>query len=126
MDEPQVRERAQALCEALVSGNVDLAIDELSDELRRNLGEVLALLPLPATDVSIESVERGGSGFNVVIRLVGETSEDRVQTRWKDRDGTPKVVEMSHVSRTVRAAEEAEAEAGAEAIPEGEAAPGEA
>lgn len=106
MDEPQVRERAQALCDALVAGNVDQAISELSEELRRNLGEVLALLPLPATEVAIESVERGGSAFVVVIRLVGETAEDRVQTRWKDRDGRPKVVEVSHLSRTARAAEE--------------------
>lgn len=109
MDEPQVRERAQALCDALLAGNVDEVIGELSNELRRNVGEVLALLPLPATEATIESVVRGASAF-VVIRLVGETTEDRVQTRWKDRDGQPRVVEVSHLSRTARAAEEAEAE----------------
>ena len=115
MDEPQVRERAQALCDALAAGNVDEAIGELSDELRRNVGEVLALLPLPATEATIESVERGGSAFIVVIRLAGETDEDRIQTRWKDRDGQPKVVEVSHLSRTTRAADDAEAEGGPDA-----------
>ncbi len=104
MDEGSVRANAQALCEALVAGDVDRAIRHLSDELRRNLGEVLALLPLPAHEATIESVERGGSSFIVVIRLLGETTEDRLQMRWKDRAGVPKVVEASHLSRSARAA----------------------
>src|SRR5438045_3654087 len=110
MDEETVRVHAQAMCDALVAGDIDSAIAHFSDELRRNLGEVLALLPLPATEVTIESVERGGAGFNVVIRLVGETDEDRVQTRWKDRDGEPKVVEASHVGRSARIVEAQTAE----------------
>jgi hypothetical protein len=113
IDEDILRDEAQAFCDALAAGNVDQAIGMLSPELKRNAGEVLALLPLPANEVEIESVDRSGSGYNVVIRLVGETDEDRVQTRWKDRDGTPTIVEASHLSRTERAAE-AEPEEGAE------------
>ena len=114
MDEAAVQERAQALSDALVAGDVERAMGDFSDELRRNAGEVLALLPLPVTEATIESVERGGAGFNVVLRLVGETHEDRLQTRWKDRDGAAKLVEVSHLSRTARAAE-----AAAELEPEG-------
>ncbi|TAK01467.1 MAG: hypothetical protein EPO36_05405 [Chloroflexota bacterium] len=111
MDETVVRERAEAFGAALVAGDVDRAIEDLSDELRRNLGEVLALLPLPATAVTVESIERSGSGFNVVLRLVGEANDDRIQARWKDRDGRPRIVETSHLSRTERAIElEAEAD----------------
>ncbi len=102
MDDAAVVERAEALCQALVAGDVDRAISDFSNELRRNLGEVIALLPLPASEASVESVERGGSGFVVVLRLVGPSAEDRIQTRWKDRDGQPRVVEVSHVSRTDR------------------------
>ncbi len=105
MDEGTVRERAQVLCDALVAGDVDRAIGELSDELRRNLGEVLAMLPLPAQEATIESIERGSSSFVVVVRLLGESAEDRVQTRWKDRGGAAKVVEASHLSRTAREAQ---------------------
>ncbi|HYN70739.1 MAG TPA: hypothetical protein VEX41_11110 [Candidatus Eisenbacteria bacterium] len=119
MDEPAVRQHAQAFCEALVAGDVDRAIADLSDELRRNLGEVLALLPLPATAATIQSVEAGGAGYNVIIRLVGESDEVEIQTRWKDRDGEPRIVETSHLSRTVRVAQDAEAEA--EAGTEGQA-----
>jgi hypothetical protein len=102
MDEPAVRERAQAMSDALVAGDVDRAVSDFSPELRRNLGEVLALLPLPAIEASIESVERGGAGFNVILRLVGETEEVQIQTRWKDRDGAPTVVEAGHLSRVER------------------------
>jgi hypothetical protein len=110
MDEPAVRERAQALCEALVAGDIDRAIQDFSKELRQNLGEVLALLPLPSSEATVESVEHGGSGYNVVIRLVGETEEVQIQTRWKDREGKPTVVEAGHLSRTVTAVQDAEEE----------------
>lgn len=100
MEEPMVREHAESFCAALVAGDVERAIEELSPELRQNLGEVLALLPLPATEATIASIERGGgAGFTVLIRLVGETEEVEVQTRWKDRDGRPTLVEASHMSR---------------------------
>jgi hypothetical protein len=103
VDEQAVRQGADAFCEALASGDVDRALESFSPELRRNAGEVLALLPLPATEVEIESLERSGAGYNVVLRLAGESNEDRVQTRWKDRDGRPTMVEASHLSRTERA-----------------------
>jgi len=114
MDEAAVRERATAFGDALVAGDIDAAIGDLSDDLRRNLGEVLSLLPLPVTEVAIESVDRGGSALVAVLRLVGETDEVELQTRWKDRDGDPKIVEVSHLSRSAR-----ELEAEPEAEPEG-------
>ncbi len=116
MDEQAVREHAQALCDGLVAGDIDRATTDFSNELRRNLGEVLALLPLPSTEATVDSVEHGGSGYNVVIRLVGETDEVLIQTRWKDREGQPTVVEASHLSTTAMAApvEQDEGEGGSE------------
>jgi hypothetical protein len=115
MEDAAVRERAEAMCEALVAGDVDRAIGDFSEELKRNLGEVLALLPLPANEATIQSLERGGSGYNVVIRFAGETEEVEIQTRWKERDGVPKMVEASHLSRVAMAQPEGELEAGEEA-----------
>jgi len=56
MDEAAVRVSAAQFGDALVAGNVDAAIEHLSEELKRNLGEVVALLPLPAIEVEIASV----------------------------------------------------------------------
>jgi hypothetical protein len=110
MDEQAVRARAQAMCDAIVAGDVDRAIGDFSPELRRNLGEVISLLPLPSKDGAIESVAQGGSSYVVVLRLTGESDEVQIQTRWKDRDGRPTVVEASHLSRREVEAEAAGAE----------------
>ena len=114
MDDEAIREHAQALCDALVAGDIDRATEDFSQELRKNLGEVLALLPLPSSEAGVHSVDRGGSGYDVVLRLVGETEEVLIQTRWKDRDGRPTMVEASHQSRTARAVESGEPAGGGE------------
>jgi hypothetical protein len=98
-----VRAGAEDVCDALVAGDVERAIGYLSDELRRNLGEVMALLPLPAVEASIASIERGGSGaYVLVFDVVGETDQSEIETRWKDRNGQPRIVEVSHRSRIER------------------------
>lgn len=131
MIEAEVREQANAIGSALVSGDVDRIIAALSDELKRNLGEVLALLPLPATEATVASISgaSGGAAFVVVLDVTSETEHVELQTRWKDRAGEPRIVEVSHRSRRAIEAE-AEAEAAAEAeaeaaeAEEGEATPG--
>jgi hypothetical protein len=110
MEEAQVRERAEAMCAALVAGDVGKATEDFSKELRQNLGEVIALLPLPASEGSVESIERGSSGFVVVLRLVGETEEVLLQTRWKERDDRPTLIELSHLSATEKAIQSGEVE----------------
>lgn len=97
MDAPTVRTRAEAQCEALLAGDIDRAFEALSEQLRANMGEVIAQLPLPVTAATVESVELAGSGYLAVMHLVGETGEVRMNTRWKDRDGEPTIVEVSHV-----------------------------
>ena len=114
MEEAQVRERAEAMCAALVAGDVGKATEDFSKELRQNLGEVVALLPLPATEATVDSIERGSSGFVVVLRLVGETEEVLLQTRWKERDDQPTLIELSHLSATEKAIQSGELEPEAE------------
>jgi hypothetical protein len=95
MDEQAVRDHARAHLDALLAGDVDRAIEDMSQELHRNLGEIMAMLPLPLTAADIESVEMGGSSYTAVLHLVGETTEARLSTRWKDRDGRPTIIEAS-------------------------------
>ena len=121
MEEPQVRERAEAMCAALVAGDVGKATEDFSKELRQNLGEVVALLPLPATEATVDSIERGSSGFVVVLRLVGETEEVLLQTRWKERDDQPTLIELSHLSATEKAIQSGELEPEGEPGDEGDA-----
>jgi hypothetical protein len=114
IDEEGFREQAQALCAALIAGNVDLAIEAFSAELRQNLGEVISLLPLPVSAAEVESVAHGGSGYNIVLLLTGDNETIQLQTRWKERDDRATVIEVSHLSRVAREPEVAEGEAALE------------
>jgi hypothetical protein len=97
MDEELVRQHAQAYCDALLAGNVDQAVEELSKELHQHIGEIVSQVPLPLTEAVVESVETGGHSYVANLRLVGEGGTVKVLTRWKDRDGRPTMVEASHV-----------------------------
>jgi len=114
MDPQIVRERAEAFCAALVVGDMDRAFEELSRELHSNLGSLVAMLPLPLTEAAVESVEVGGSGYVVVLDLLGENEETHLQTRWKERDGRPTIVEVSHLAEPQVAALSPDADAASE------------
>jgi hypothetical protein len=97
MDEQDVRVQAEAFGQALVDGDINRAIGDLSSELQRNPGEVISLLPLPISEATVESIEHAGKAENVVLHLVGENDESSILTRWKDRDGRPTIIELSHI-----------------------------
>ena len=97
MDADMVRQHAQAYCDALLAGNIDQAIEELSQELHQHIGELISQVPLPLTEATVESVEVGGKGYVAILRLVGEKDTVKVTTRWKDRDDRPTMVEASHL-----------------------------
>jgi hypothetical protein len=104
MEADVVHARAAAFCDALDAGDIEQATAYMSPQLQQNLGEVLGLLPLPSSGSAVTSVDRRESGYRVVLRLVGETEEVELQTRWKDREGKPTIVEASHLSRAERMA----------------------
>jgi hypothetical protein len=97
MDEQAVREHAQAHADALLAGDIGKAAEEMSRELRSNLGPIVAMLPMPLTEATVESVHMAASGYLAVLRLVGEHETVQLETRWKDRDGRPTIVEASRV-----------------------------
>ena len=104
MDEQSVREHAQAHCDALLAGDVGRAAQEMSNELQRNLGELVAMLPLPLSEATVESVEMAGTAYRAVLQLVGDAGTVRLQTRWKERDGRPTLVEASRIPEEPAAA----------------------
>ena len=122
MNEDQVREASASIGDALVSGDVGRVIEALSDELKRSPGEVVAMLPVPAREATIASVESsgGGAAYLVLLEVATESEHVELELRWKDRGGEPRIVEVSHRSRRAIEAEAmaaAEAEAATEAPP---------
>jgi hypothetical protein len=96
MNEQSIRELAQDYADALRSGDIGEAAKAMSPELQRNMGSVVAMLPLPLTEATVESVDPTGSGYLAVLHLVGDEGAIRLETRWKERDGKPTIVEASH------------------------------
>lgn len=111
MDPQAVRDRANVFCDALRSGDMERASESMSRELRSNLGPFVAILPLPLTAAVVESVEVAGSGHVATLRLTGDEGEILLQTRWKEREGEPTIVEASHVIEAPPTPLEPEAEA---------------
>lgn len=101
MDAQTVREHAESWCAALLEGDMTRAVNQLSRELQANAGQIVAILPLPLSEATVESVEVGGSGYVAMLRLVGESGPIELQTRRKDRDGVATIVEASHVAEPV-------------------------
>ena len=101
MDEQAVRDHAQATCDALLAGDIGKAAEEMSRELRANLGSIVGMLPLPLTEATVESIEMTAHGYRAVLHLVGEGGTLSLETRWKDRDGRPTIVEASRVHEEV-------------------------
>lgn len=97
MEEDAVRSQAQDYCAALHAGDVERSSEHLSKELRSNMGQLVAMLPMPMTEATVESVDRTPTGFRTVLHLVGEGTETRLETRWKERDGRPVIVEVSNL-----------------------------
>src|SRR4026209_2107804 len=97
MDERAAREHAQAHADALLAGDIGKASEQMSKELHSTLGQFASMLPMPMTEASIESVESTPTGYKVVFHLVGEGDTLQLETRWKDRDGQPTIVEASRV-----------------------------
>jgi hypothetical protein len=97
MDEQAVRDRAQEFSEALMAGDIGRASQQMSRELQQNLGTVVAMLPLPLTEATLEEVQPTAGGYRVVLRLANDEGSMRLETRWKLRDEQPTIVEASHL-----------------------------
>jgi hypothetical protein len=65
-----------------MAGDIERAAEDFSPELKSNLGQFVALLPLPITEATVESVEQSGKGYVVVLRAVGENNVVRM---WHSR-----------------------------------------
>jgi hypothetical protein len=107
MDEQVVRERAGALCQTLLAGDISEASKLMSPELQRNLGPVVGMLPLPLSAAEVESANMTGTGYRTVLLLTGDAGATRLETRWKERDGQPTMVEASHIAEAQVAEEPA-------------------
>ena len=97
MDEGSVREHAEAHGQALVAGDLRRAGGDLTPEMQAIAGDVMKHFPKKVETAEVVSVEAGGDEAVVQARYGGEGTEVTVESRWAERDGRPKIVDMKVV-----------------------------
>ncbi|HWL64733.1 MAG TPA: hypothetical protein VNP73_02065 [Actinomycetota bacterium] len=95
MDESNVRQKAQAHGAAMVAGDVNKAGGDLTQEAMAGAGAVMKEMPRQIDSAEITDVAAAGDGFTVLIRYSGEGKDVTVKSVWIDKDGDPKIAELS-------------------------------
>lgn len=97
MDEQTVRERAQAHGDAVVRNDLKAAGGDLSSEALKVAQDVMGQLPRPVEAAEVSEVRSDGAAVVAVIRYRGGSEAKVVESRWEERDGTPKIVDLQIV-----------------------------
>ena len=97
MDEASVRKHAEGHGQAIVAGDLKTASQDLTEEGMKAGGSVMPQLPRPVTEAQVQTVEASGDEYVVSILYKGSDKEATVKSRWADRDGRPKIVDMKVV-----------------------------
>jgi hypothetical protein len=97
MDEQSVRQHAEGHGQAIVAGDLKTASQDLTEEGMKAGGSVMPQLPRPVTGAEVQSVESSGDEYVVLIHYRGADKEATVESRWAERDGRPKIVDMKVV-----------------------------
>ena len=92
MDEARLREDADTHGQATVAGDLKTAGSYLAKEAYGPAGEVMEKMPKPLEGAEVGSVETAGDEALVQIRYSGGGDEIVIESRWADRDGSPKIV----------------------------------
>ena len=97
MDETDVRQHAQAHGDALVEGDMRKAGGDLSAEAREQAPGVMANFPKVVESAEVVSLDVQGDAAITQATYRGEGKEITVESRWEERDGRPKIVDMKVV-----------------------------
>jgi hypothetical protein len=97
MDEATVKQHAEAHGQAVMVRNLREAAQDIAPEAGAQARQVMAELPDPTTTVEVTDVRADGDACVVTIRYGGDSEEVDVRSRWAERDGRPKIVELSVV-----------------------------
>ena len=97
MEQKDVREAAQTHGDAVVQGDLRTAGSYLAKEAMGAAQEVMGQLPQPVQHAECFEVTQEGEAFVAQIRYRGETDEKVVTSRWEDREGSPKIVDLQVV-----------------------------
>jgi hypothetical protein len=94
MDESTVRQQAEIHAKATVSGDLRTAGSDLTKEAIAQAPDVMKAMPATLESCEVTSVETEGNEIVAQIRYSGGGEEAIVASRWAERDGAPKIVDL--------------------------------
>lgn len=97
MDESAVRQQAEAHGRATVAGDLKTAGGDLDKGAYGAAGEVMKKMPSDLTASEVTEVRSEGEEWIVSILYSGAADSATVESRWADREGTPKIVDLKVV-----------------------------
>ena len=97
MDEATVRRHAQSHADATVAGDLKAAGGDLDKTAYAAAGEVMKQLPRELESGEVTAAREEGEEWIVSIRYSGGSSGATVESRWAEREGRPKIVDLQVV-----------------------------
>ena len=95
LDDAAVRPYADAHAAAVVAGDMQHVLSDMTPEAQAAAGPVAQALPRPTTSADVVSVEPDGEAAVVHIRYRGADSEVTVRSVWQQVGERPLIVEAA-------------------------------
>jgi hypothetical protein len=94
VDEDTVREHAANHGKATVAGDFKTAGRDLTPEAVEQAPGVMKLMPKSLSESAIASVDRDGDAYVAIIEYSGGGESTKVASRWEEREGRPRIVDL--------------------------------
>ena len=97
MDEQAVRTHAEQHGQAIIEGNLRQAGSDLTPEAQAQAPDVMSNFPKKVETAEVVSLDVQGEEAVVQARYSGEGKDVTVESRWGERDGRLKILDMKVV-----------------------------
>ena len=97
MNEQTTKDHIHAHADAVVRGDMDTVIADLSAELQPQAPQLAAGLPMPVTEAEVLSLDFADAEAVAEIRYTGDSGEVTLRSRWQDGEEHPVIVHVEPV-----------------------------
>ena len=97
MDEQTIRTHAEQHGAALIDGDLRRAGSDLTAEAQAQAPDVMSNFPKKVENAEVVSLDVEGEEAVVRAKYSGEGKDVTVESRWGERDGRPKILDMKVV-----------------------------
>ena len=96
MDQGLVQRHADAHAQAVVDGNMDRALEDLTDAAKAGIGAVAGELPNPVKSAAVTSLTaESADRYIALIRYAGDEKATTVRSIWEPVSGIPLITEAT-------------------------------